>query len=404
MILENNGILTVTELNLYIKNIFENNSFLSSVTLKGEISNFKHHSTGHMYMSLKDETGVIRAVMFRYAASGLDFKPENGMKVIVKGRVAVYERDGQYQVYIDRMQRDGLGEKHIAFEKLKAKLSAEGLFDAKYKKPIPKYPRKIGVVTAPTGAAIRDILNILSRRFKYSDVVLYPVLVQGQNAAESITEAIEFFNRENYVDVMIIGRGGGSIEDLWAFNEEIVARAVFKSKIPVISAVGHEIDFTISDFVADLRAPTPSAAAELVVPDKNELCEKFNNVLSRMNTCVKRIVENKKLTLKYFKDNSALKNASLKINEKRMYLDSVSSDFENICIKILNEKKQSLSVQSSKLDGLSPLGTLARGFSLSFKEDGSLIKSVSDISVDSRIDIKLSDGTISAVAEKIDKL
>lgn len=402
MAIENN-ILTVTELNLYIKDIFESNPFLSSVTLKGEISNFKHHSTGHMYMSLKDETGVIRAVMFRYAAAGLDFKPENGMKVVVKGRVAVYERDGQYQVYIERMQRDGLGEKHIAFEKLKAKLSAEGLFDAKYKKPLPKYPKKIGIATAPTGAAIRDILNILSRRFKYSDVVLYPVLVQGQNAAESIVEAIEFFNREKYVDVMIIGRGGGSIEDLWAFNEEIVARAVFASEIPVISAVGHEIDFTISDFVADLRAPTPSAAAELVVPDKRELCDKFNNVLLRMNTCVKRAVENKKLTLKYFEDNSALKNVSLKINEKRMYLDSLISDLENSGINILSEKKRQLSVAVSKLDGLSPLGTLSRGFSLSFNADGGLLKSVSDVKENEKIDIRLSDGCITAKAEKVQK-
>ena len=403
MISENN-VLSVTELNLYIKDIFENNPFLSSVTLKGEISNFKHHSTGHMYMSLKDETGVIRAVMFRYAASGLDFKPENGMKVIVKGKVAVYERDGQYQVYIERMQKDGLGEKHIAFEKLKAKLSAEGLFDAKYKKPLPRYPKKIGVVTAPTGAAIRDILNILSRRFKYSDVVLYPVLVQGQSAKESIVEAIEFLNREKYVDVMIVGRGGGSIEDLWAFNEEIVARAIFESEIPVISAVGHEIDFTISDFVADLRAPTPSAAAELVVPDKNELCEKFNNVLIRMNTSVKRVIESKKMTLKYFEDNAALKNISLKINEKRMYLDSLVSDIENMGTNILNEKKRKLSVLVSKLEGLSPLGTLARGFSLSFKEDGCLLKSVDEIKENDRIDIRLKDGKISAVAEKIDKI
>lgn len=399
--ISDNNILSVTELNLYIKRVFENDLLLSSITIKGEISNFKHHSTGHMYMSLKDETGVIRAVMFRYAASSLDFKPENGMKVIVRGRVSVYERDGQYQIYIDRMQRDGLGEKHLAFEKLKAKLNEEGLFDQKFKKPLPKYPRKIGIVTAPTGAAIRDILNILSRRFKYSDVVLYPVLVQGENAADSIVEAIEFFNRENYVDVMIIGRGGGSIEDLWAFNEEIVARAVFKSEIPVISAVGHEIDFTISDFVADLRAPTPSAAAELVVPDKNELLEKFNNVLIRMNNCVKQSVEKKRLTLKYFEDNSALKNISLKINEKRMHIDSLYTDFENVIFNIINEKKKQLSIQVSKLEGLSPLGTLLRGFSLSFKADGGLIKSVLDVNVSDRIDIKLSDGTVTAIAEKI---
>ncbi len=396
MITEENGILTVTELNLYIKDIFESNPALARVTLKGEISNFKHHTTGHMYMSLKDETGVIRAVMFKYAAMGLDFKPENGMKVIVKGKVSVYERDGQYQVYIERMQRDGLGEKHIAFEKLKQKLSEEGLFDAKYKKPLPKYPKKIGIVTAPTGAAIRDMLNILSRRFKFSDVLLYPVLVQGENAAASITEAIEYFNKADNIDVMIIGRGGGSIEDLWAFNEEIVARAVFNSKIPIISAVGHEIDFTISDFVADLRAPTPSAAAELVVPDTKELKEKFSNVFIRMNTSVKRVVENKKMTLKYFEDNSAIKNVSFKLNEKRMYLDSLSSGFENGCRNILSEKKQTFSTLLARLDGLSPLGTLSRGFSLSFKDDGKLLKSVSDVNKNDIIDVRLSDGTIKA--------
>lgn len=386
--------LTISELNLYIKRIFEENPLLSTVTLKGEISNFKNHSTGHMYMSLKDETSVIRAVMFRYAASKLNFVPENGMKVIVRGRVSVYERDGQYQVYIDSMEQDGQGARYLAFEKLKAKLFDEGLFDSKYKKPLPKYPKKIGVVTAPTGAAIRDILNILSRRFKFSDVVLYPVLVQGENAAKSIVTAIEYFNEKNDTDVLIVGRGGGSIEDLWAFNEEIVARAIFASHIPIVSAVGHEIDFTISDFVADLRAPTPSAAAELVVPDQKELKDKFGNVYIRLNNCIKRYMENQRLNLKYFSDRPYFKNPTLKINEQRLYLDSLVKDIENLSNNILNEKKKSFGVAVSKLEGLSPLGTLSRGFSLAFSENGELIKSVNDVKSGDKIDIRLKDGII----------
>ncbi len=399
MIKIENNIFTVTQLNLYIKGIFEENPILSSVTIKGEISNFKNHSTGHMYMSLKDETGDVRAVMFRYAASKLTFVPENGMKVIVKGRVAVYERDGQYQVYIEQMQRDGLGEKHLAFEKLKAQLSKEGLFDVKYKKNLPKYPKRIGIVTAPTGAAIRDILNILSRRFKFSDVVLYPVLVQGENAASSIVEAIEYFNKSKCADVLIVGRGGGSIEDLWAFNEEIVARAIFKSEIPVVSAVGHEIDFTISDFVADLRAPTPSAAAELVVPDQRELVEKFGNVLTRLNSCASRYIENRRLNLKLYSEKGALKNPVLKINDSRMYVDTLFKDLENTYIRLFNEKKQALGVAASKLDSLSPLATLTRGFSLVFNEEGRLLKKTSDLKSNDKIDVRLSDGVVRATVD-----
>ncbi|MBQ4145905.1 MAG: exodeoxyribonuclease VII large subunit, partial [Clostridia bacterium] len=245
--------LSVTQVNLYIKEVMNRDVVLTDVLVKGELSNFKAHSTGHMYMSLKDETGVMRAVMFRSSAAKLRFKPQNGMKVVAHGRITVYERDGQYQLYIDDMQQDGIGDLYVAFEELKAKLNQEGLFDLAHKKPLPKYPKKVGVVTAPTGAAIRDIINVLTRRFSYADVTLYPVLVQGENAAQSIVSAIQYFNQTKGAEVLIVGRGGGSIEDLWAFNEEIVARAIYNSEIPIVSAVGHEIDFTISDFVADLR-------------------------------------------------------------------------------------------------------------------------------------------------------
>ena len=284
--------LSVTQVNLYIKDVIARDDILCDVLVKGELSNFKAHSSGHMYMSLKDESGVMRAVMFRSAASKLTFRPQNGMKVIAHGRISVYERDGQYQLYIDDMQQEGQGDLYVAFEQLKQKLAAEGFFDPVHKKPLPKYPKRVGVVTAPTGAAIRDIINVLTRRFSYADIVLYPVLVQGENSAASIVGAIEYFNAQRSADVLIVGRGGGSIEDLWSFNEEVVARAIYNSEIPIVSAVGHEIDFTIADFVADLRAPTPSAAAELVVPSQIELAEKFNNVYRRMFQQAMRAIAN----------------------------------------------------------------------------------------------------------------
>lgn len=391
--------LTVTQVNLYIKQILARDELLNNVLVKGELSNFKAHSSGHMYMSLKDESGVMRAVMFRSAAAKLNFKPANGMKVIARGRIGVYERDGQYQLYIEHMEQEGIGDLHVAFEKLKQKLDAEGLFSPKHKKPLPKYPKCIGVVTAPTGAAIRDILNILSRRFSYSDVVLYPVLVQGENSAASIVEAIRYFNDTDSADVLIVGRGGGSIEDLWSFNEECVARAIFESHIPIVSAVGHEIDFTISDFVADLRAPTPSAAAELVVPSQEELRDKFNNVYRRLYTCASRFIEKSRMQVRYYADNAYLKNPMTKVDDSRMYLDSVCRAFENAYTKILGDKKQNLAVLSSKLDALSPLSSLERGFSLTKGKDG-LIKSVSQVNEGDNVEIVVSDGSINAVVTR----
>lgn len=392
-------VLTVTQVNLYIKEMLSRDDVLSHITIKGEISNFKAHSSGHMYMSLKDETGVIRAVMFRSAAGRLQFRPENGMKVIASGRVSVYERDGQYQLYIEFMQQDGLGDLHIAFEKLKQKLSAEGLFDPKHKKPLPKYPKRIGVITAPTGAAIRDILNILSRRFKYADVVLYPVLVQGENAAMSIAVALKYFNENNAADVLIVGRGGGSIEDLWAFNEEIVARAIYDSRIPVISAVGHEVDFTISDFVADLRAPTPSAAAELVVPSQEELKDKFNNVYGRLYSCAGRILEKNRLRLRLLTEKPVLKTPERSLDERRLYIDGLYNRFENAYKNILKEKEQALKLNASKLDGLSPLSVLSRGFSVTKDEGGRVVKSVGQVKKGDKISVVVSDGEIKASVE-----
>lgn len=396
--MEERPILSVSRVNLYIKQLLENDAYMSGVTVRGEISNCKIHSSGHIYMSLKDEKSVIRAVMFRSAAAKLKFKPENGMKIIATGRVTVYERDGQYQLYINSMEQEGLGALHIAFEELKARLLAEGLFDGDKKKPLPRYPKKIGVVTAPTGAAIRDILNILSRRFPYADVVLYPVLVQGEGSAKSIVCAIEYFNKEKAADVLIVGRGGGSIEDLWSFNEEIVARAIFASEIPVVSAVGHEIDFTISDFAADLRAPTPSAAAELVVPDERELIEKFGNVLKRLNLYISRAVESRKMKLSSLTESSALKNPTGKLDDKKIYLDNLMHRVFMSANLIKERKQKELLSIAAKLDGLSPLGTMNRGFSVAKGKRG-VIRSVKDAASGDEFELIVTDGSINAVVK-----
>ncbi len=389
--------LTVSQLNLFIKDLFNQIPALNDIKIKGEISNLKIHTSGHIYMSLKDETGVVRAVMFRNSAMGLDFKPENGMQIIAEGRVGVYERDGQYQLYINSMVQDGKGNLYERFEKLKKKLEAEGLFEVSAKKELPLFPKRIGVVTAPTGAAVRDIINVLTRRFPYADISLYPVLVQGQGAAESICEAIEFFNTENCADVLIVGRGGGSVEDLWAFNEEVLARTIFKSNIPIISAVGHETDFTIADFVADMRAPTPSAAAELAVPSSEELFEKFGVLFSRIRNSAHKLLETKNLQLRIFSEKSVLTNPMVKVNEKGMYLDGVFQEFKNSIRRILAEKKQDFELRVSQLDGLSPLNTLKRGFSVAKTDDGNVIRNVADVKNGDNISVIVSDGEIKAV-------
>ncbi len=388
--------LSVTQVNLYIKDVISRDDVLCDVLVKGELSNFKAHSSGHMYMSLKDEGGVMRAVMFRSAAAKLAFKPQNGMKVVARGRISVYERDGQYQLYIENMQQEGQGDLYAAFEQLKAKLSAEGLFAPEHKKKLPKYPKTVGVVTAPTGAAIRDIINVLSRRFSYADIVLYPVLVQGENSAASIVEAIEYFNDSKAADVLIVGRGGGSIEDLWSFNEEAVARAIYNSDIPIVSAVGHEIDFTISDFVADLRAPTPSAAAELVVPSQLELSEKFNNVYRRMFQQSMRVIEKGRMRVQQCEDRQVFKNPLRRLDDSRQYLDNIAYMIESECKSVIGAKRTSLAENAAKLDGLSPLGTLARGYSLSKDKDGNVLKSVTQVEAGDVISVTVSDGELKA--------
>lgn len=392
------AVITVSQLNFYIKSLFDADVNLSYVFLSGEISNFtNHYRTGHLYMTLKDANASVKAVMFRSSASRLKFVPENGMKVIVKGRVSVFERDGQYQVYIDDMQPDGAGALTIAFEQLKAKLQKQGIFDVESKKPIPKFPRKIGVVTSPTGAAIQDIRNIIFRRFPSAEIILYPVLVQGDGAAHQIADAIEYFNKKNLADVLIVGRGGGSIEDLWAFNEESVAYAIYNSTIPVISAVGHETDFTISDFVADLRAPTPSAAAELAVPDKSELLNNLNFLLRHCNQAMADILSVKRNELEYITSSVYLKNPLMLIRQKQIQFDSVTSRIHNSALLTLAEEKTRFAKAASALDSLNPFKVLARGYSVVTNAAGKIISTSKDIKKDDIINIKFSKGNAECI-------
>ncbi|WHH61597.1 exodeoxyribonuclease VII large subunit [Petroclostridium sp. X23] len=397
----NRPVLAVSEINSYIKTLMDHDMILSNVFVKGEISNFKLHYSGHMYLTLKDKDGVIRAVMFKSAGFRLKFKPENGMKVIVQGRVTVYERDGQYQLYIENMQPDGIGALHIAFEQLKNKLKEEGLFDEERKKRLPQYPKRIGVVTSPTGAAVRDILNILKRRYPSAEVLIYPVLVQGEQACEQIAQAVGYFNEKRSADVIIVGRGGGSIEELWPFNEEVVARSIAQSAIPVVSAVGHETDFTISDFVADLRAPTPSAAAEIVVPAQFELRDKIVHLKSRLVYSFNKKIENNRLILKGLLQSPAFKNPMDKINENRLLIDEMGKNLtKNIVLRIDNNKKQ-LGLLSEKLNTLSPLAVLARGYAIAKKEDGNVIRSVQNVQEDDKINVRVNDGYMQCTVDKV---
>ncbi|WP_249310878.1 exodeoxyribonuclease VII large subunit [Congzhengia minquanensis] len=384
--------VSVSQLNNYIKRVLDANSYLGDICVKGELSNFKLHSSGHIYASLKDEGSLIKLVMFRSCVQRLTFRPDNGMKVTVRGRISVYERDGVYQIYAEDIVPDGVGSLYAAYEKLKAQLDAEGLFDEKFKKPLPPFPQRIGVVTAKTGAAVRDIINITGRRFPMAEVFLAPVSVQGVSAAPEIANAIRLLNEHELCDVMIVGRGGGSIEDLWAFNEEIVARAIFASHIPVVSAVGHETDFTIADFVADLRAPTPSAAAELVCPSAAELSGYFQNQRGRLKSALIYCIEHKKKTLANLTGAYGFQRFSGRLADERQYVDALMKNAEKAARSLLEKKRTVLSQAAAKLDALSPLKTLARGYSIASTKDGTLISSVSDVKKEQEFVLRLSDG------------
>ena len=391
----NKEILTVSvsQLNNYIKRVIDANSYLSDIKVCGELSNFKLHSSGHIYASLKDEGGVIKLVMFRHAAQFLKFRPEDGMRVIVRGRISVYEQGGIYQIYAETIEPDGEGTLYAAFEKLKAKLNDAGMFDEIHKKPLPRYPERIGVVTAQGGAALQDILNITKRRYPVAKIVLFPVSVQGMSAAGEIAAAIKYLNEYNACDVMIVGRGGGSIEDLWAFNEEIVANAIFHSNIPVISAVGHETDFTIADFVADMRAPTPSAAAELVCPSLQELKDYLSEIKPRLTTLLKNTLELKKVKLSKLTDSYVLTRFSDILDARRQNVDILLNDAVASLKEIINTKKSQFGKTTAKLDALSPLKVLARGYSIIEDDAGKIITSTADAKPDTEFTLRLSDGT-----------
>lgn len=390
-------IISVSELNEYIKLVLEHDELLMNVYVKGEISNFtNHYKTGHMYFSLKDAGGAVKAVMFRGNAMKLKFMPENGMKVLVSGRVGVFPRDGQYQIYVENMEPDGVGALTLAFEQLKNKLEKEGLFAEWRKKPLPPMPMKIGVITSPTGAAIRDILNILGRRFPLAEVYLYPALVQGENAAADLVRGVAHFNRERSVDVIILGRGGGSIEDLWAFNEEPLVRAVAASEIPIISAVGHETDFTLCDFAADKRAPTPSAAAEIAVPNAEDILYSVQTAELRLRRAMMQKLSVARERLERLASSRVLKNPQNVIDDKRMALLTQERMLQEKMQAVLRTKKGDLGEKAAKLDALNPLAVLARGYAAVFGEDGRVVKTTSETKLGDIVTLAMADGKLSA--------
>ena len=414
--------ITIGALNNYLKKLFDNDNNLKDVYLKGEISNFKAHTRGHFYFTLKDETSRINAVMFSYKASMLSFLPADGMKVLVRGKVSIYEATGSYQIYVEEMSQDGLGNLYIEFEKLKKKLAAEGLFSQEHKKKIPKVPKKIGIVTASTGAAIRDILTTIKRRFPICETILFPSLVQGADAAKDIVKKIEIANTFD-IDTLIVGRGGGSIEDLWPFNEEIVARAIYNSKVPIISAVGHEIDFTIADFVADLRAPTPTAAAELAVPNIETIKTYLENVVNRSTISINGYIETDKQKLSSLINSYVLKKPTAMYEIKEQNLDflidrlnkemkiildntkirlfKVSSIYMLTNPDILYKfKTQNLKHLINKLEVLNPMNTLARGYAI-VKSNNKVVSSIKEIKKDDIININIKNGIIDALVMEV---
>ena len=387
--------ISVSQLNKYIKNKVDQDEYLNNVLIKGEISNFKHHYTGHMYFTLKDNNSLIKCIMFKSYTPHLNFVPKDGMSVIVLGTVSVFERDGVYQIYCKAMQQEGIGDLYKEYEKLKAKLSEEGLFDESHKKKIPLYSKRIGVLTSETGSVIRDIINVSTRRNPNVYIKLLPVPVQGEGAGKKIADAINLMNEINLADIIIVARGGGSLEDLWPFNEEIVARAIYNSELPVISAVGHETDFSISDFVADLRAPTPSAAAELAVPDIDELKIKLNSYNNRYKVALKKQLEYKRLKYEKCMTRRVFKEPLQRINESYLHVDTQEKNIENkFKLKIMQKRSEFQNVVE-KIDALSPLKTLSRGYSI-MEKNGKIIKSKKELNIGDEVNIKLYEGTTKA--------
>lgn len=396
------GVYSVSQVNAYIKNMFAQDFALNRISVKGEVSNCKYHTSGHIYFTLKDGLGAMQAVMFASRRKGLTFRLEEGQQVVVKGSIEVYERDGRYQLYASEITLDGTGDLFRRFEKLRNELEEMGMFSPEYKTPIPKYAKTVGIVTASTGAAIRDIINISGRRNPYVQLVLCPALVQGAGAVPSIVRAIQTLDAL-HLDVLIVGRGGGSIEDLWAFNSELLARKIAASPIPVISAVGHETDFTIADFVADMRAPTPSAAAEIAVPDTAELKHKISNIIRRESALLSQRIAAARDTLKRYSETRTLSDPTYQIDERRMTLAYFSEKLNMSAQKKASDGRAALALAAGKLSALDPLAVLTRGYGAVYDTDGKIVKSVSQFAAGEKINLRLCDGVVGAEVREITK-
>lgn len=396
-----NGVLSVGDINEYIKLLLDGDDLLSGVFVRGEISNLKYHTAGHIYFTLKDQNGILKAVMFRSSAARLKFELKDGMNIIAAGRISLYSPSGQYQLYTESIQPDGVGALYVAFEQIKEKLEAEGLFEASRKNPIPLMPMTIGIVTSPTGAAIYDMINVISRRFPLAKIVLYPALVQGEGAPESLIKGLAYFNDTKSADVIIIGRGGGSIEDLWGFNSEKLAYAIAGSDIPIISAVGHETDYTICDFVADKRAPTPSAAAEIAVPDIFGIKQNISDSLRKMNNTLLNEVKRSRRIIDILSSSKVLVSKESLFDDYKMKIAFASDMLYSAVEKGTERRRGEFGILAAKLQAFSPLNTLARGYSITQNADGDIIRSVKMIAVGDKLKISFSDGEISSSVDNI---
>lgn len=394
-------VLSISQISEYIRKLMDTDVLLAGLAVKGEISNYKVYPSGHHYFTLKDEGAALKCVIFRGNAMRLRFRPENGMKVIAMGKISVYPKDGAYQLYCTNMALDGIGDLYAAYEQLKAKLAGQGLFDPKYKKELPKYPGTIGIITSSAGAAIHDMLRILRKRYPLTTVKLLPVRVQGVEAPGEIAAAIQYANHHDLADLLIVGRGGGSIEDLWAFNDEKVAHAIFQSRIPVISAVGHEPDVTISDYVADLRAATPSNAAELAVPDQDALRQTLDSMMAQMSVAMQRQLKNARRHLNILAQSQSLRSPDQYLQDRKKSLNLLSGKLVAAQSDLLHRYKQRFVADTAKLDAMSPLKVLARGYSMAKTVDGKILRSVKQINPGDQFSLQVNDGTIDAVAVQL---
>ena len=394
-------IRSVSEITKYIAGLLKNDLHLHNVTIRGEISNFKQYASGHCYFDLKDKESILKCVIWRSYAERLRFRPENDMQVLATGSIEVYERDGKYQCYVTRMQPDGVGELALAFEQLKEKLGQEGLFDAEYKQPLPSFPKTIGIVTSPTGAVLRDIYRVAKRRLPSIKLALFPVQVQGVGAEQQIAAGIDFFNKKYPVDVLIVGRGGGSMEDLWSFNEEAVVRAIFRSKIPVISAVGHETDFTLADFVADVRAATPSQAAELAVPDIGDVTQRIKSIKVRLALAAMAAIKEKRQSVEALGRSFVFTQPEKMLESRIVKIETLANKLNQLARQLIKDKKQGLLHNMEKLELINPIGVIRRGYGIVYNSDGAILSHIGDVKIDDVYSIRIEGGEFEAQVKSI---